>query len=199
MIVFQAPVSVPEHNSLAVKIGTYLEQKISPDYSIIYDTYCYISHEILERLGHFKNGDPHEYMQTRLHDLGAPATFIAEIMSWLLKQGTMPSSYAPDVAVVYESDYENRFRVPIWIAEITSKESRDYDLFFKAYLYERLGVKEYFVFETRRRAGNLLTVYRLESQEGTDSQYRVVRFENTANTVYSEILDIEIPAKWEIR
>ena len=78
MIVFQTPAGTPEHNSLAVKIGTYIEKKLDPEYSVLYDTYCYISQEILEKLGHFKNGDPHEYMQTRLIELGASSTFIAE-------------------------------------------------------------------------------------------------------------------------
>lgn len=66
MIIFQPPVSAPGHNYLANKIGTYLERKINKRYAAIYDACCNISHEILEKLGHFKNGDPHEYMQTRL-------------------------------------------------------------------------------------------------------------------------------------
>jgi len=198
MIVFQTPVATPEHNSLAVRIGTYLEKKISSKHAVLYDTYCYISHEILEKLGHLKNGDLHEYMQTRLIELGASNTFVAETLSWLLKQGTMPSSYAPDIAVINEQDYDNRFRIPLWIGEIVSKDSRDYDLYFKAYLYERLGVKEYFIFNTGHRSGNLVRIYCLQPDSKILPQYKITDFTETAATVHSEILQLELPINWTV-
>jgi hypothetical protein len=71
-------------------------------------------------------------MQTRLLELGAAPSFVAETRAHLLKQGLMPSPNAPDVCVVHEADYDNRFRVPLWIAEIVSKDSREYDPYFKA-------------------------------------------------------------------
>ncbi len=196
MIIFQTPISTPEHNSLANKIGTYLERKISKKYAIIYDTYCYISHEILEKLGHFKNGDPHEYMQTRLIELDASTTFIAETIAWLVKQGTMPSSYAPDIAVIYDEDYKNKFRTPILSCEIVSRDTLDYDLFFKAYLYERLGIKEYFVFATDDRAGKLIKHYLLAADDVLP-QYQAIPFALKDKAVYAEALAIKLPVMWK--
>jgi len=196
MVIFQVPAGIPEHNLLANKIGTYLEQHLSRELVVLYDTYSFISTEMLERLGHFKGADPHEYMQQRLLDLGASPSFIAETMAHLLKQGIMPSPYAPDVCVVQEVDFENRFRIPLWIAEIISKDSRDYDLYFKAYLYERLGVKGYFVFETGRRSGKLLRGYRLKSETTRYTQFEEIAFgEKTAR---SEVLGVDFPVQWTV-
>lgn len=150
----------------------------------------------MEGLGHFKNGDPHEYMQQRLLDLEASPTFIAETMAQLIKQGIMPSPYAPDVCVVRDGDFDNRFRVPVWIGEIISKDTRDYDLYFKAYLYERLGVEEYFVFETGRRSGKLLRAYRAHAEAGILPHYREMTI-NT-ETVKLETLGCEVPVAWTI-
>jgi len=80
MVVFR-PLALPAgHNSLAVKIGVYLEPRLGGNRAVLYDTYCYVSHEQLESLGRFKNGDPHEYMQTRLIELGAAPSFVAETL-----------------------------------------------------------------------------------------------------------------------
>lgn len=196
MVIFQTPAGAPEHNSLAFEIGSYLKPRIGRGLVVLFDTYCYISHEMLEALGHFKNGDPHEYMQTRLLELGAAPSFVAEAFAELLKQGIMPSSFAPDVCVAQEADFENRFRVPLWIAEIISKDSRDYDLYFKAYLYERLGVKEYFVFETGRRSGKLVRVYRLKPEAVGFTQFEEIPFAET--TVRSQVLNVDIPVQWTV-
>jgi len=196
MIVFQVPAMMPEHNSLAARIGNFLEQRLSRELAVLLDTFCYISAEMLERLGHFKGSDPHEYMQTRLLEFGAAPSFVAETIAQFLKQGIMPSPYAPDVCVVHEVDYDNRFRVPLWIGEIVSKDSRDYDLYFKAYLYERLGVKEYFVYETGRRSGKLICVYRLQPETGAFAQYETISFSGAA--VHSQILDVDVPVEWTV-
>ncbi len=196
MVVIQIPAGMPEHNLLANRIGNYVEQRLTREFKTLYDTFCYISHEMLEKLGHFKNGDPHEYMQQRLLDLGASSSFIAETIAQLLKQGIMPSSYAPDVCVVRDSDFDNRFRVPLWIGEIVSKDTRDYDLYFKAYLYERLGIEEYFVFETGRRSGQLLRPYHLHSEAGLPPQYRERDVDN--ETLKLRTLGVEMPVKWMI-
>lgn len=195
MIIIQIPAGVPEHNTLANEIGSFIKRGLGPGFKVLYDTFCYISHETLERLGHFKNGDPHEYMQTRLLELGASPSFIAEAMAQLLKQGIMPSSYAPDVCVVKDADFDNRFRVPLWIGEIVSKDTRDYDLYFKAYLYERLGVKEYFVFETGKRSGKLLRAYRLDEQE-KPAQYRELALAGAALRLAS--CGVELPYEWSV-
>jgi hypothetical protein len=187
---------MPEHNLLAARIGSFLEQHLSRELAVLLDTFSYISPETLERLGHFKGSDPHEYMQTRLLEFGAAPSFIAEMMAHLLKQGLMPSPYDPDVCVVQETDYDNCFRVPLWIAEIISKDSREYDLYFKAYLYERLGVKEYFVFETGRRSGKLLHAYKFKTEVGTLSHYEDILFDGPM--AHSQLLDIEIPGEWKI-
>jgi len=196
MIVFQVPAGMPEHNLFAHEIVNYLKPHLNRDLAVLVDTYCYISHEMLERLGHFKGGDPHEYMQKRLLELGAGPVFIAATIAERLKDGIMTSSYAPDVCVVQEADFDNRFRVPLWIAEIISKDSREYDLYFKAYLYERLGVKEYFVFETGRRSGKLLRAYELKSEVGAFSRYDDIRFDSS--TAHSPLLGVEIPVEWKI-
>jgi len=196
MIVFQVPAGMPEHNLLGVEIGNYLKSRLSRELAMLYDTFSYISAEALEKLGHFKNGDPHEYMQQRLLDLGASPSFIAETMAHLLKQGIMPSAFAPDICVVRETDFDNRFRVPLWIGEIISRDSREYDLYFKAYLYERLGVKEYFVFETGRRSGKLLRAYELKSEAGMFSRYEDIPIAGPA--ARSQLLGIEIPLEWKV-
>lgn len=196
MIVFQAPAGMPEHDRLANQIGNYLEPRLSRELVVLYDPFCYITHEMLERLGHFKSGDPHEYMQTRLLELGAAPSFIAETMVQRLKEGIMTSSYAPDVCVVYEADRDNYFRIPLWIGEVISKETYDYDLYFKAYLYERLGVKEYFVFEPARRSGKLIRIYRLEPKEGAFAQYQEIPLDGA--TVRSEMLGVELPVAWTV-
>ena len=196
MIILQVPAGMPEHNRFANKIGNYLEQHLSNDLTVLYDTYCYVSHEMLEKLGHFKNGDPHEYMQKRLLELGAGPGFIAETIARRLKEGIMTSTYAPDVCVVHEVDLDNRFRIPLWIGEIISQDSREYDLYFKAYLYERLGVKEYFVFETGRRSGKLLRGYELKSEAGAFSHYDDIRFDSS--TARSQLLGIEMPVEWKV-
>ena len=196
MIVFQVPAGMPEHNLLGSEIGNYLKPRLSRELVVILDTFCYITAETLEQLGHFKGDDPHEYMQQRLLDFGASASFIAETMAHLLKQGIMPSSYAPDVCVVRVSDYKNRFRVPLWIAEIVSRENREHDLCFKAYLYERLGVKGYFVFETGENSGKLIRAYRLETESGAFFQYQMIPFESPS--VRSEVLGIELPVEWKV-
>lgn len=95
MVVFLIPAPTSEHNSLAVKISGYFKQRLSREYEVLYDTYTYISHEMLERLGHFKGGDSHEYMQIRLLDFGASASFIAVTMANLLKRGTAVSEVDP--------------------------------------------------------------------------------------------------------
>lgn len=196
MVIFQVPAGIPEHNLLGKKIGDYLEPRLSRDLAILLDTYCYVSHEMLERLGHFKGDDPHEYMQKRLLKFGAGPSFIAETIAQRLKEGIMTSTYAPDVCVVHEADFDNRFRVPLWIGEIISKDTRDYDLYFKAYLYERLGVKEYFVFETGRRSGKLIRVYRLESEGGAFAQYKDIPFDLPA--VRSEVLGVDMLVEWTV-
>jgi hypothetical protein len=196
MIVFQVPAGVPEHNKLANKIGNYLEQHLGRELTVLYDTFRYISPEMMERLGHFKGDDPHEYMQKRLLDFGASGSFIAQTMAHFLRQGLMPSPYAPDVFVVQKSDYKDRFSVPLWITEIVSKDSREYDLWFKAYLYERLGVKEYFVFETGEDTGKLIRVYRLEAAGGAFSQYKEIPFD--LPTARSEVLGVDVPAEWTV-
>jgi hypothetical protein len=196
MIVFQVPAGMPEHNRLANKIGNYLESRLTHELVVLYDTYCYITHEMLERFGHFKNGDPHEYMQKRLLEFGAAPSFIAEAIAQRLKEGIMISTYAPDVYVAHGADLNNRFRIPLWIGEIISKDTRDYDLYFKAYLYERLGVKEYFVFETGRRSGKLARVYRLESESGTFAQYKEVPFD--LPSARSEVLSVDVPVEWTV-
>ncbi|MGH7597073.1 MAG: Uma2 family endonuclease [bacterium] len=196
MIVFQVPAGMPEHNMLAVEIGNYLKPHLTGELVVLYDTFCYISHEMLERLGHFKGGDPHEYMQKRLLEFGAAPSFIAETIAQRLKEGIMTSSYAPDVYVAFEADLDNRFRIPLWIGEVISKDTRDYDLYFKAYLYERLGVKEYFVFETGRRSGKLVRVYRLEAEGGAFAQYREIPV--SSPTAHSEVLGVDLPVDWKV-
>jgi hypothetical protein len=196
MIVFQVPAMMPEHNSLGSEIGHYLKPRLTHELAVMLDTFCYISGETLERLGHFKGDDPHEYMQQRLLDLGASASFIAETMAHLLKQGLMPSVFAPDVCVVQEADYDNRFRVPLWIGEVISKDSREYDLCFKAYLYERLGVIEYFVFETGRRSGKLIRAYRLQADAGRFAQYETIDISGTV--AQSKALGVEVPVEWTV-
>ncbi len=196
MIVFQVPAMMPEHNSLGSEIRNYLKPRLGRELVVMLDTFCYVAGETLERLGHFKGDDPHEYMQKRLLEFGAAPSFIAETMVQRLKEGIMPSAYAPDVCVVHEADYDNRFRVPLWIGEVISKDTRDYDLYFKAYLYERLGVKEYFVFETGRRSGKLVRVYRLESEGGAFAQYKEIPFDLPA--ARSEVLGVDVPVEWMV-
>ncbi len=196
MVIFQIPAGMPEHNLFANRIGTYLEQRLPRGFAVLYDTFSYISPEAMEALGHFKNGDPHEYMQQRLLDLGAPPSFIAETMAHLLKQGIMPSPFAPDICVVRDNDFDNRFRVPVWIGEIVSKDTRDYDLYFKAYLYERLGVDEYFVFETGKRSGKLLRVYRLDEPQKPFAQYFEVALAGAAMRL--ESVKVELPIEWSV-
>jgi len=196
MVIFQVPAGIPEHNLLGFEIVDYLKPRLGRDLKMLYDTYCYVSHEMLEKLGHFKGDDPHEYMQKRLLEFGAGPGFIAETIAQRLKEGIMTSTYAPDVCVVPEADFDNRFRVPLWIAEIISKDSREYDLYFKAYLYERLGVKEYFVFETGRRSGKLVRVYRLESEGGAFAQYQEIPFDTPA--ARSEVLGVDVPVEWTV-
>jgi hypothetical protein len=187
---------MPEHNLLGFEIGSYLKPRLSREQALLLDTFCYVSGETLERLGHFKGGDPHEYMQKRLLEFGAAPSFIAETMAQRLKEGIMPSAYAPDVCIASEADVDNRFRVPLWIGEVISKDTRDYDLYFKAYLYERLGVKEYFVFETGRRSGKLVRVYRLEPEGGAFAQYKDIPFDLPA--VRSEVLGVDVPVEWKV-
>ncbi len=196
MIVFQVPAMMPEHNLLGFEIGRYLKPRLSRGLALLLDTFCYISGEMLERLGHFKGGDPHEYMQKRLLEFGAAPSFIAETMAQRLKEGIMSSAYAPDVCVASEADLDNRFRIPLWIGEIISKDTRDYDLYFKAYLYERLGVKEYFVFETGRRSGKLIRVYRLKPESGAFSQYEEIPFD--LPTAHSAVLNVDLPVEWTV-
>ncbi len=196
MIVIQMPVGVPEHNIFAVKIGTYLEPKLARNVIVLYDTFYYIASEKLEAMGHFKGGDPHEYMQTRLLELGASSSFIVETFAQLLKQGLMPSVYAPDVCVINEADYNNRFRVPIWIGEVISKDTRDYDLYFKAYLYERMGVQEYYVFETGKRSGKLLRAYRLDESEKPWPQYRELALSGASTRLAS--CEVDLPNEWSL-
>jgi hypothetical protein len=196
MIVFQVPAMMREHNTLGFEIGAYLKPRLSRELVVLYDTFRYISPEMMERLGHFKGDDPHEYMQKRLLDFGASGSFIAQTMAHFLKQGLMPSPYAPDVCVVQKSDYKDRFSVPLWITEIVSKDSREYDLWFKAYLYERLGVKEYFVFETGEDTGKLIRVYRLESEGSALSQYKEVPFD--LPSARSEVLGVDVPVEWKV-
>lgn len=52
MVVIQFPAGMPEHNLLANEIGNYLKPRLGRELTVLYDTYCYISHEMLERLGH---------------------------------------------------------------------------------------------------------------------------------------------------
>lgn len=195
MIILQMPVGVPEHNTFAVKIGTHIEPRLARGLAVLYDTFCYVEPEKLEAMGHFKGGDPHEYMQTRLQELGASTSFVSETMTQLLKQGLMPAVYAPDVCVINDADFSNRFRVPVWIGEIVSKDTRDYDLYFKAYLYERLGVKEYSVFETGKRSGKLLRAYRLDEKE-KPAQYRELTLAGAA--LWMESCGVELPYEWSV-
>jgi hypothetical protein len=69
-------------------------------------------------------------------------------------------------------------------------------LYFKAYLYERLGVKEYFVFEAVRRSGRLPRAYELKTEVGTLSHYEDIRFDGPM--AHSPLLGIEIPVDWKI-
>jgi hypothetical protein len=108
MIVFQAPAGMPEHDRLANQIGNYFEPHLSRELVVLYDPYCYTTHEMLERL----------------------------------------------------------------------------------------GVKEYFVFETARRAGKVIRVYRLEPKGGAFAQYQEIPLDGA--TVRSEVLGVELPVAWMV-
>ena len=95
MVVFQVPPASPEHNSLVVEIGNYLKSRVGRELAVLYDTFSFISAEMLEWLGHFKGADPHEYMQQRLLDFGASPSFIAETMAHLLKLRNHAVTFCP--------------------------------------------------------------------------------------------------------
>ncbi len=97
--------------------------------------------------------------------------FIAVDLFWYYDEGQRTKKVAPDVMVVFNvANHDRRTflawdeggNVPSIIIEVTSRDTKEDDEFDKYWLYEGLGVQEYFVFdpeaETRKAA---LQGYRL--------------------------------------
>jgi len=65
-------------------------------------------------------------------------------------------------------------------------------------LYERLGIKEYFVFATDDRAGKLIAHYLLMPGEGILPAYKTISLAQKDKTVPIETLTLNLPIHWKI-
>lgn len=89
---------------------------------------------------------------------GRPDVFVIGNMFWYFEQGNPQARKAPDVMVVKGVDakpdlrrsfksWEENQTVPCFILELTSESTAEEDQVVKRELYERLGVREYFLFD----------------------------------------------------
>ena len=134
-----------------------------------------------------------------------PATWVGADMFLYYEEGVPQSVVAPDVFVVTETHKTRRRnifqtwvegRVPELVLEVTSRTSVQHDLETKYGLYERLGVREYWLYDPTdegflqpRLQGNLLVGGEYRSIEMMAESGRLVGV--------SEVLGLELHADAE--
>ena len=134
-----------------------------------------------------------------------PATWVGADMFLYYEEGVPQSVVAPDVFVVTETHKTHRRnifqtwvegRVPELVLEVTSRTSVQHDLETKYGLYERLGVREYWLYDPTdegflepRLQGNLLV----------GGEYRSIQVTSESGSLVgvSEVLGLELHADAE--
>lgn len=154
-----------------------------------------------------------EHLDAMLYLIGALQTYFAQredvyvggnqFMYWV--EGNPNQRVAPDVYVVF--GVPKRPPRPIWkiweegkapdvIIEVSSRSTAPEDFGKKYRLYERLGVKEYFLLDvTREYLVEPVILYRLRGTEYTDVTCE--RPDETEWRAYSEQLGLYVVVRWE--
>jgi Uma2 family endonuclease len=112
------------------------------------------------------------------------------------EEGDIRKQVSPDVLVVMGVEKKRRRYYQIWsegkgldvVIEVTSRKTRRADTDFKKKLYQRLGVKEYYLYDpTGDYLKDRLLGYRL-----IGNRYVAVRLSKGTDRLYSDVLGLEL-------
>ncbi len=180
------------HNNFAFRICAFFDRALEQsELTPKFDTFRYLDDWLINAFGDFKNAARLEGFIAGLRRFGASHRFIQKKLEEYTGMGTIHPGYAPDIFIVEKTQRNNEFAVPLLVFEITSKHSRENDLFFKPYFYESLGVQEYFIGEPEIETGTIIRAYRLEK-----NLYQPILPEGEA--YFSIVLGLVLPKYWEI-
>jgi hypothetical protein len=180
------------HNIFAGKIHSRLDRLLEGTQLMpLFDTFRYLDDWLVNSFGDFKNAMNLENFVAGLRRFGASNAFIQRKLDEYTGVGTIYPGYAPDVLVVEKAERNNEFAIPLVVFEVISTHSRANDLWFKPCFYETIGVREYFVGETKEETGTIVRAYRLES-----NLYQSIPLENEG--YFCEVIGHFIPKSWEI-
>ena len=181
-----------EHNKLSFKIASYLDSELEgTDYSVVQDVYRYLTPDVANLFGNFKNGVGEENFIRGLERYNAPKEFIRRKVEAFSESGVIQAAYAPDIFIIHEADEYDQFAIPLVVFEIMSQNSRQHDLYFKPFFYETIGVQEFYIFETTRRQGSIIKAYRR-----VDERYEEMRL--ARDGYFSEAILRQIPRFWAL-
>lgn len=120
--------------------------------------------------------------------------YLASDLIVYYEEGNPNRRFAPDLMICFGAENKKRRIYKLWeekivpqlIIEVVSKETWERDVKFKRRLYERLGVKEYFIIDPEYKyLPSPLFAYRLEFGE-------LVRQSINNNRIFSELLGLEL-------
>jgi len=186
-----SPVRSP-HNIFAGKIYSRLDHLLEDTQLMpLFDTFRYLDDWLVNSFGDFKNTEKLEDFVAGLRRFGASKSFIQHKLDEYTGVGTIYPGYAPDVLIVEKAERNNEFGIPLVVFEVISTQSRANDLWFKPYFYETIGVREFFVGETKEETGTIIRAYRLEN-----NFYQPIPLENDG--YFCETIGHFIPQTWEI-
>lgn len=120
--------------------------------------------------------------------------YMASDLIFYYKEGNPNRRCAPDLMVCFGVENKKRRSYKLWeekivpqfVVEVASKETWEKDVTTKRRLYEKLGVKEYYVLDPEYKyLPQPMLVYRLEFGE-------LVRVSVQNNRIFSEVLNLDL-------
>jgi len=125
-----------------------------------------------------------------------PAVYISGNLFVYYVEGDTRKNVAPDVFVVrgVEKRLRRIYQIwkegkgPDWVMEVTSEDTRWEDMDFKRKLYQRLGVKEYYLYDP---TGDYLKD-RLLGYRRVGNRYVPVRLPKGEDRVHSDVLSLDL-------
>lgn len=190
-IEFMAPAG-EEHNVLMVDLCQHLEICLKKEFLVLADVFRYLTEDQTNLIANLEKADVGRLIEG-LRRFGADDKYIQNLLDILSRQKAPSGTYAPAVCVLRKEDRENRFAVPLWVAEILSPATRQDDLYYRPYFYETIGVPEYVIFvlnEVQREGHILKAYYRVQNvyqEKQLDGEEYV-----------SPILSISLPRRWKL-
>ena len=153
------------------------------------DTFRYLDDWLINSFGDFKNVMNLDRFTNGLKRFGASMAFIQSKLREYAGAGTIPPGYAPDVFITSTETRSDQFAIPLAVFEVVSQYSREHDFHFKPFFYETIGVREYFICESKGETGVISRAYRLQENE-----YAPIPLEQ--GNYASEIVGQPLPRIW---